>query len=267
VFVDIEPDTYNMDPAGIERAVTKRTRAIMPVDLFGQCADYARICSIARAHGLPVIEDAAQSFGAEQGGRRAGSFGEMAGTSFYPPKPLGCYGEGGMVFTDSDELAGVIGSLRAHGQGADRYEHVRIGLNARFDAIQAAVLLGKLPAFPREIERRQEIAARYSEKLRGLITTPTVRPGNKSVWAQYCVRVPDREAVRAKLQQAGVPTSVFYPIPLHLQKAFAHLGGREGDMPVSEEVARDIMALPMHPYLDEPTQDFIIDQLLKTLRS
>ncbi len=267
VFVDVEPDTYNINSEQIERRITPRTRAIMPVDLFGQCADYGRIGAIARRHGLAVIEDAAQSFGAEQEGRKACSFGDIGCTSFYPSKPLGCYGDGGMAFTGDEEIAALLRSLRMHGEGRDRYENVRIGICGRLDAIQAAVLLGKLPALPGEIERRQRVAARYTESLSELVPTPTVRPGNLSVWAQYCIRVKNRRAVQERLKRAGIPTCVFYPRPLHLQKAFAHLGYGEGDFPVAEEVSRDILSLPMHPYLDEETQDFIISHLKAALES
>jgi len=261
VFADIEPDTYNIDPEQIEARVGPRTRAIMPVDLFGQCADYDRIEEIASRRSLAVIEDAAQAFGARQNERMACSFGGIGCTSFYPAKPLGCYGDGGMIFTDDDGTAEVLRSLHVHGEGTQRYEHVRIGLCARLDAIQAAVLLGKLPAFPREIEMRQEVAERYTEMLRGIVITPTVRPRNNSVWAQYCIRVKDRKAVIRHLQEAGVPTAVFYPIPMHLQKAFAYLGGKEGDCPVAEAVSRDIMALPLHPYLDVETQQAIVSRV------
>jgi len=265
VFADIEPDTYNIDPVEVERRITSRTRAIMPVDLFGQCADYERIGRIAQRHGLRVIEDAAQAFGARQNGRKACSLGDIGCTSFYPSKPLGCYGDGGMVFTDDDETAALVRSLHVHGEGADRYENVRIGICGRLDAIQAAVLLGKLPALPWEIERRQEIAARYTEKLHDVAETPVIRPGNWSAWAQYCIRVKGRDLVRQRLQQVGVPTAVFYPRPLHLQKAFAYLGHSRGDFPVAEEVSQDILALPMHPYLEERTQDDIILHVVRTL--
>ncbi len=258
VFVDIEEDTYNIDPALVEEKVTARTRAILPVDLFGQCADYERIEQIASRHNLLVIEDAAQAFGAEQNGRKACSFGDVGCASFYPAKPLGCYGDGGMVFVDSDEIAEVLRSLRVHGSGASRYDSVRIGTCARLDAIQAAVLLAKLPKFAWEIEQRQRIAARYSEALAELAVTPAVRAGNLSAWAQYCIRMEDRDGVRVRLREAGVPTAVFYPKPLHLQEAFADLGHGEGDFPVAEAVSRDIVALPMHPYLDEQTQDDIV---------
>jgi len=265
VFVDIEPDTFNMDPAGIEERITPRTRAIMPVDLFGQCADYGAIGEIARRHGLAVIEDAAQAFGAQQQGRSACALGDIGCTSFYPAKPLGCYGDGGMVFTDDEETAELVRSLRVHGQGGSRYENVRIGLCARLDAIQAAVLLGKLPAFDAELQRRQQVAERYSRALRGEVVTPSVRPGNRSAWAQYCIRVPRRDEFCRALEEEGIPTAVFYPIPLHLQRAFAPLGYRPGDFPVAEAAAREVVSLPMHAYLDERTQERIIQCVRRAL--
>jgi len=265
VFVDIEPDTFNMDPAGIEEKITPRTRAIMPVDLFGQCADYGAIGEIARRHGLAVIEDAAQAFGAQQQGRSACALGDIGCTSFYPAKPLGCYGDGGMVFTDDEETAELVRSLRVHGQGGSRYENVRIGLCARLDAIQAAVLLGKLPAFDAELQRRQQVAERYSRALRGEVVTPSVRPGNRSAWAQYCIRVPRRDEFCRALEEEGIPTAVFYPIPLHLQRAFAPLGYRPGDFPVAEAAAREVVSLPMHAYLDERTQERIIQCVRRAL--
>jgi len=258
VFVDIEPDTYNIDPERIEPAITERTRAILPVDLFGQCAEYDRINEIAKAHGLLVIEDAAQAYGAEYRGRRACSLADIGCASFYPAKPLGCYGDGGMVFTDSEDTLGVLKSLRVHGEGANKYDNVRVGFNGRLDAIQAAVLLGKLPKLEWEIEQRQVVAGRYTEALSEMAVTPVVRDYNKSVWAQYSIRVKDREALQAKLKESDVPTAVFYPRPLHLQEAFEGLGYSAGDMPVAEEVSRDIVSLPMHPYMDEETQDLII---------
>jgi UDP-2-acetamido-2-deoxy-ribo-hexuluronate aminotransferase len=262
VFVDIKEDTYNIDPEKVADAISDRTTAIIPVDIFGQCADYKSLGEISRRHNIPLIEDAAQSFGAMQNGSKAGGFGEIGCTSFYPAKPLGCYGDGGMVFTNSYALAEKIRSLRVHGEGERRYEHVQVGLNARLDAIQAAVLLGKFPKFEWEIEQRQRIAQRYSEKLDTPdIIIPTVLAGNTSAWAQYCIRVPNRDATCKRLNHAGIPTSVFYPIPLHLQKAFAYLDYEEGDLPVSERVSRDIMALPMHPYLNEETQDRIIGEV------
>jgi dTDP-4-amino-4,6-dideoxygalactose transaminase len=191
--------------------------------------------------------------------------GDIGCTSFYPSKPLGCYGDGGMVFTDDDQTAALVRSLHVHGEGADRYENVRIGICGRLDAIQAAVLLGKLPAFEWEVQQRQRIAQRYTDALQDVVVTPAVRPGNRSVWAQYSIRVPDRTAFRARLAEAGIPTAVFYPKPLHLQDAFVCLGHRKGDMPVAERVACDIVSLPMHAYLDEPVQDRIIEHVRKAV--
>ncbi len=266
VFADIRPDTFNICPEEIEKAITGRTRAVITVDLFGQCADYESILEIAGRHGIPVIEDAAQAFGASMSGRMACSFGAAGCTSFYPAKPLGCYGDGGMVFTQCDDLAAVMRSLRVHGEARRRYESARVGLNARLDAIQAAVLLGKWPRFGGELDQRSEIARRYSEGLAGCgIVLPHTSPENRHVWAQYCIRVRDREALRGRLQDAGIPTCVFYAIPLHLQEAFSYLGGKKGDFPIAESVADDIMSLPMHPYLEAETQDFIIDKIRKSV--
>ncbi len=266
VFAEIDPATFNICPRQIERAITPRTRAIITVDLFGQCADYDDINRLARRHGIAVIEDAAQAFGAEQAGRKACTFGDISCTSFYPAKPLGCYGDGGMVFTDSGELAGIMRSLRVHGQGRHRYESVRVGLNARLDAIQAAVLLGKMPVFEWELQQRREVAERYSRAFAGTaIAPPHIRAHNNPAWAQYSIRVGDRERLRSRLEEEGIPTCVFYSIPLHLQKAFDDLGYKKGDFPIAEAVAGDIMSLPMHPYLEPDTQEFIIDTLLRLL--
>ena len=266
VFVDVEEDTWNIDPSAVEEAITEDTAAVIAVDLFGHCADYERLEPICADAGVPLVEDAAQGFGAVQDGCRAGSFGEIACTSFYPAKPLGGYGDGGMVFTDSDVFDEKIKSLRVHGEGAGRYQHVRVGMNARLDAIQAAVLLGKFPHFPDEVQARQRVAGRYTEKLSDIVArTPVMRPGNTSVWAQYSIAIPHRDAVREKLDEADVPTAVFYPLPLHLQEAFSDLGYNWGDLPVCEAASRRIMALPMHPFLDEETQDEVIDQLAKAL--
>ncbi len=263
VFVDIEEDTWNIDPTAVEGAITDDTAAVIAVDLFGQCADYTRLESICEEHDVPLIEDAAQSFGATQNGARACSFGDVACTSFYPAKPLGCYGDGGMVFTDDEQLAECIRSLRVHGGGSNKYDNVRVGVNARLDAIQAGVLLGKFPAFPDEIAARQKVAERYTSELEGAVDRlPEIRPGNTSVWAQYCIEVPDRESLRDRLDEADIPTCVFYPCPLHLQDAFSHLGYEEGDLPVSEAASKRIMSLPMHPYMDEETQQYIIRTFL-----
>ena len=229
-----------------------RPRAVIPVDLFGLPADYDAIGAVAAAHGLAVIEDAAQSFGGLYRGRRAGAFGAVACTSFFPAKPLGCYGDGGMCFTDDDGLAGVLRSIRVHGQGSDKYDNVRIGINGRLDTLQAAILKAKFTLFPQEIEWRQAVAARYGELLSGAVVTPSIPADCLSAWAQYSVLARDgaeRAAMMARLKAGGVPTAIYYPKPLHRQEAFTGLGYREGDFPVSDDCAGRIFSLPMHPYL------------------
>ena len=264
VFVDIDPISYNLDPAKIEAAITPRTRAIMPVSLYGQCADFAAINAIAEKHGLAVIEDGAQSFGASQRGRRSGGLSTIACTSFFPSKPLGCYGDGGACFTDDDALAKKMREIRVHGQDR-RYHHPVIGLNGRLDTLQAAVLLAKLPSFPDEVEARARIGARYSRLLQDVARVPVVGEGNTHVYAQYTIEVANREAVQASLKEAGVPTAVHYPIPLHLQPAFAALGLGVGSFPVAEAAAARVMSLPMHPFLDEASQDAIVAAVRQAL--
>ena len=259
VFVDIDPKTFNLDPEALAEAVSRlgqtpgtahlKPKGIIPVDLFGQPADYDRIHAIAQAHSLFVLEDAAQSFGATYKGRRAGALAETAATSFFPAKPLGCYGDGGAVFTDDDDLAEILSSIRVHGQGKHKYEHVRIGLTGRLDTLQAAVLLAKLEIFDQEVTARQRVAQRYSAALNPLVEVPFVDPACTSVWAQYSVLSESRELLQQKLQAAQIPTAIYYPLPLHLQRAFAHLGYKPGDFPVSESASRRIFSLPMHPYL------------------
>ncbi|WP_181881002.1 DegT/DnrJ/EryC1/StrS family aminotransferase [Crenobacter cavernae] len=254
VFVDVDPDTYNLDPKLLEAAITPRTKAIMPVSLYGQCADFDAINAIAEKHGLPVIEDGAQSFGASYKGRKSGALSSIGCTSFFPSKPLGCYGDGGACFTDDDELAKKMREIRVHGQDR-RYHHPIIGLNGRLDTIQAAVLLAKLPSFPAEVAARERIGARYRELLKDVARVPTLAEGNSSVYAQYTLEVDERDDVAAKLKDLGVPTAVHYPIPLHLQPAFAYLDQSVGSFPVAEAAARRVISLPMHPFLDEQTQD------------
>ena len=264
VFVDIDPRTYNIDPALIEAAITPRTKAIMPVSLFGQCADFNAINAIAAKHGLPVIEDGAQSFGATYKGRRSCGLSTIGSTSFFPSKPLGCYGDGGALFTDDDALAQAMREIRVHGQDR-RYHHPRIGLNARMDTIQAAVLLAKLEAFPAEVEARARIGARYSELLLGVVKTPTIEAHQTSVYAQYTVEVDNRDSVQARLKQHGIPTAVHYPMPLHLQPAFAHLDLGSGSYPVAERAASRVLSLPMHPYLGEQDIQVIAEALKASL--
>jgi UDP-2-acetamido-2-deoxy-ribo-hexuluronate aminotransferase len=260
VFVDIEADTYNIDPRKIEAAITPRTKAIMPVSLYGQCADFDSINALARRHGIPVIEDAAQSLGATYKGRASCSLSEIGCTSFFPSKPLGGYGDSGACFTDDDELAQRMRELRNHGQ-SDRYYHPVIGLNARLDTLQAAVLLAKLEIFPGEVEARQRIGARYSEMIRerGLaLTTPAIREGNTSVYAQYTLASDNRAALLEQLQSEGIPTAVHYPRPLHRQPALAT---DAFDLKIADRLSEKVFSLPMHPYLSEADQERIVDTL------
>ena len=264
VFVDIDPETFNIDPAKLEEAIRRvssekklRPRGIIPVDLFGQPADYRSIQAIADKYKLFILEDAAQSFGASQNGKKAGALAKVGATSFFPAKPLGCYGDGGMIFTDEKDICEQILSVRVHGQGADKYTNVRVGINGRMDSLQAAVLLAKMKIFPEEIELRQEVAARYSRMLAGTVKVQKILKGNVSAWAQYSVLHPRRGDLIKKLRANDIPTAIYYPIPLHLQEAFSHLGYRENDFPVAEKIAGEIFSLPMHPYLDVNVQEFI----------
>ena len=258
VFVDIDPVSWNIDPALLERAITPRTKAIMPVSLYGQCADMDAINEIAARHGVPVIEDAAQSFGATYRGRRSGGLSEIGCTSFFPSKPLGCYGDGGACFTNDDQLAKLMKQIRAHGQDR-RYHHPIVGVNGRLDTLQAAVLLGKFDTFPEEVAARERIGARYTELLDGIVErTPVIAVGNTSVYAQYTIEVENRDAVQATLKELGVPTAVHYPIPLHMQPVFASLDLAPDAFPHAVAAGRRVMSLPMHPYLDEATQDKIV---------
>ena len=253
VFVDIDPVSYNLDASLIEAAITPRTRAIMPVSLYGQTADMDAINAIAQRHHLPVIEDAAQSFGGTYQGRHSGNLSTIGCTSFFPSKPLGCYGDGGACFTNDESLAIAMRELRNHGQER-RYHHSRIGINGRMDTMQAAVVLAKLEVFDDELRARGEIAAEYTRLLKDIVQTPTVRPGDYSPFAQYTIEVEDRDAVAAALAEQGIPTAIHYPVPLHLQPAFAPLGLKAGDFPHSETAARRVISLPMHPYLTHQDQ-------------
>jgi UDP-2-acetamido-2-deoxy-ribo-hexuluronate aminotransferase len=252
VFVDIDPVTYNIDPAKIEAAITPRTCAIMPVSLYGQPADMDAINAIAERHDLPVIEDAAQSFGALYNGRHSGNLSTIGCTSFFPSKPLGCYGDGGACFTNDDTLATAMLELRNHGQDR-RYHHTRIGINGRMDTIQAAVLLAKLDVFDYELLARSENSDRYTSLLHEAVRTPQLAPHNTSAWAQYTIEVEDREAIAATLQRNGIPTAVHYPVALHQQPVFSTLreqfGWSEGSFPHAERAAGRVLSLPMHPYL------------------
>jgi UDP-2-acetamido-2-deoxy-ribo-hexuluronate aminotransferase len=260
VFVDIDPLTYNIDPALIEAAITPRTRAIMPVSLYGQCADFDAINTIAAKHSLTVIEDACQSFGATYKGRKSCALSTIACTSFFPSKPLGCYGDGGACFTDDDALAGKIRQVMNHGQDR-RYHHPMIGLNGRFDTLQAAILLAKFSIFAEEVALRSAIGAKYSEMFAASganVVTPFIAAGNTSVYAQYTIQVENRDSLQQALQAKGVPTAVHYPVPLNLQPAFAALGRPAGSFPIAETVAGKVMSLPMHPYLAEDDQAKIV---------
>ena len=265
VFVDIDPVDYNIDVTKIETAITPRTKSIMPVSLFGQMPDFAAINAIAEKHGIPVLEDAAQSFGASQHGRKSCAVSTAGSTSFFPAKPLGCYGDGGALFTDDDELAATMKAIRTHG-GVKRHHHTLLGMNGRFDTLQAAVILAKLPHFAHEVEARSRIGARYSEQLKDICGTPAVRPGNVHVYAQYTIRVPDRDALGAKLKEAGIPTAVYYPKCLHEQPVFAGLGYKWGDFPEAEKASREVISLPMHPFLSEADQDCIVAAVKTALR-
>lgn len=257
VFVDIDPVTFNMDPDLVAARITPRTKAIMPVSLFGQMADMTRINAIAAAHGLPVIEDAAQSFGATQRSLHSGGASTIGSTSFFPAKPFGCYGDGGALFTNDDALAEKMRAIRTHG-GIKRHEHPLLGMNGRFDTIQAAVLLAKFPHFDMEVTERGRIGARYSSLLDGACVTPKVAEGNTHVYAQYTLRVPQREETAKKLKAKGIPTAVYYPKCLHEQPVFAGCGCRYGDFPHSEKAAREVLSLPMHPFLSPEDQDRIV---------
>ena len=264
VFVDIEPAGYNINPELITGAISSRTKAIIPVSLFGQMPDYGRINSVAASRGIAVIEDAAQSFGARQHGKRSGGVTLVGSTSFFPAKPLGCYGDGGALFTNDDHLAESMRAIRTHG-GVRRHHHTLVGTNGRFDTLQAAVILGKWPHFEEEVQRREQLGARYSAKLREICVVPEVQAGNTHVYAQYTVRVPQRDQVAGILKTKGIPTAVYYPKCLHEQPVFAPLGYRLGDFPESERAAREVLSLPMHPFLSETDQDFVVESLKSAL--
>lgn len=266
VFIDVERDSCNMDVSQLEARITPRTKAIMPVSLYGQCSDMDEINAIAQKHGIPVIEDAAQSFGATYKGRKSCNLSTIGCTSFFPSKPLGCYGDGGAVFTNDDALAQALREIRVHGQSG-RYYHTRVGVGGRMDTLQCAVVLGKLERFDWEIEQRHRIGARYQALMSDLpdgARTVAVRPDRDSVWAQFTVMVPRRDEIIASLKAAGVPTAIHYPRPIHGQPAYAEYAV-EGATPVSDELAAQVMSLPMHPDLDETTQDLIVAALRTAL--
>jgi len=284
VFVDIDPQTYNIDPANLDLAIQAvknndhnlyplpaandkvpiTPKGVIAVDLFGLPADYDGIDNIAKKENLFVIEDAAQSFGAEIAGKKACAYGNIACTSFFPAKPLGCYGDGGMCFTDDAKLSENMESIRVHGKGHHKYDNVRIGVNGRLDTLQAGILLAKLDIFPQEIELRQQVAKRYTELLKSQfnLMPPTIPPGYKSAWAQYSILAQNathRSDMQNRLKASNIPTAIYYPKPLHLQSAFSYLGYRNGDFPVSEDCSDRIFSLPMHPYLAEKDQQKIAE--------
>ena len=288
VFVDIDPITFNIDPAKLQLAIDAvKTRdsgiyplpqkispgdtpkAVIPVDLFGLPADYDAIMNISDRENIFVLEDAAQGFGGEYNSRKAGGLGHAGTTSFFPAKPLGCYGDGGAIFSNDQEMVEKLLSIRVHGQGSDKYDNIRIGLNARLDTLQAAILLPKLKIFPQELDLRQQLAQRYNNALadlQGQIITPFVPAGYRSCWAQYSLLANNREAIQQALHKAGIPTAIYYPTPLHLQTAFSSLNYRIGDFPISESVSKRIFSLPMHPYLEHTHVDRIAEIITRAVR-
>ncbi len=257
VFVDIEPDTFNIDAKLIKASITDRTKAIMPVSLFGQPADMDTIQDIANEYKLKVIIDGAQSFGSKYEKKTDSNLGDISTTSFFPAKPLGCYGDGGAVFTNNKEYAEIIKMMRIHGQNK-RYYHKYIGMGGRLDTIQAAILLAKLKFYKNELIVRQNVADRYSDALRDFITTPVIKKNRSSAWAQYTLRVDNRQLLQDKLKKLGVPTAVYYPMPLHLQKCFQHLNYKKGNFPVSEKASNEVMSLPMNSFLTNDEIDYVI---------
>jgi dTDP-4-amino-4,6-dideoxygalactose transaminase len=276
VFVDVDEATFNIDAASLKKGIAAarkqglKPRAVIPVDLFGQSADHDSIAAVAEAEGLFVLDDAAQGFGASYKGRRLGTLGHATATSFFPAKPLGCFGDGGAIFTDDSELAETLRSVRVHGQGSDKYDNVRLGLTGRLDTMQAAILLEKLKIFDDEIAARNEVAQRYARGLGNIVTVPHVAAGCSSVWAQYTIRLPkgvNRDGFAAALKAQGIPTAIYYVKSMHQQTAYRDYPVAEGGLPVSEQLSEDVISLPMHAYLDEPTQERIIKAVRGVLSS
>jgi dTDP-4-amino-4,6-dideoxygalactose transaminase len=268
VFVDVDPDTYNLDLASLEAAIAMikaqgrlKPRAIIPVDLFGVAAPYPALAAIARREGLLVIEDAAQSMGGSAGGTMCGAFGDVAGTSFYPAKPLGCYGDGGAMFTNDAELAGLLRSYAFHGKGASQYDNVHVGVNSRLDTLQAAILIEKLAVLEEEMVARQAVAQRYAEALGDLVKVPAVPAGSRSAFAQYAIETAHRDGLKEHLQKDGIPSVIYYVKPLHLQTAYARFLRSPGGLPVSEVLPTRVLCLPMHPYLSVADQDRIVGSI------
>jgi UDP-2-acetamido-2-deoxy-ribo-hexuluronate aminotransferase len=266
VFVDVDPITYNLDPAQLEQAITSKTKAIMPVSLYGHCADFNPINAIANRYGIPVIEDAAQSFGAQYHGKQSCALSTMACTSFFPSKPLGAYGDAGACFTDDDDLAQLLRDIRNHGQ-RNRYAHHVIGINGRMDTLQAAILLEKLDYFSEEVALRQQVVARYEQLLSGIVKTPQVLPGNVSIFAQYTIEVDHRDAFQKKMQQQGIPTAVHYPIVMHEQAVLKQMNFESVSFPRAELASKRVVSLPMHPYLTEEEQVQIARAVAVSLES
>ena len=266
VFVDVDETSFNMDIASLKKGIATarklglKPKAIVPVDLFGQSADHDAIAEVAKSEGLFVLDDAAQSFGASYKGRKLGTFGLATATSFFPAKPLGCFGDGGAIFTNDADLAERLRSIRVHGQGSEKYDNVRLGLTARLDTMQAAILIEKLKIFDDEIEARNKVASRYFDGLHNIVIAPRVADGNVSTWAQYTIRLPNggREAFADALKAQGIPTAIYYPKSMHQQTAYKHYPSAEGGLPVSEKLSTDVISLPMHPYLEPAAQDRVI---------
>jgi UDP-2-acetamido-2-deoxy-ribo-hexuluronate aminotransferase len=273
VFVDVDAGNYNIDyddlQCRIDVVVAEgklKPRAIVPVDLFGLSVDYARLGQIAAQHDMLVIADAAQSFGGDVRGQRIGSLAPISATSFFPAKPLGCYGDGGAIFTDDDDRADRWKSIRAHGKGGQKYDIIRIGLNARLDTLQAAILLSKMTVFADEITAREKLARQYDDRLANHVVLPGREEGYQSAWAQYTIQVENRDTVVARLKEKGVPTAVYYPLPMHLQTAYASYGDGKGSLPMSERLSGCVLSLPMHPYMSEATADAVCDAIIEAVR-
>jgi UDP-2-acetamido-2-deoxy-ribo-hexuluronate aminotransferase len=262
IFVDIEPDTFNIDTNLIEASITDKTKVIMPVSLFGQPADMDAIQSIAIKYNLKVIIDGAQSFGSTFNGKTDSNLGDISTTSFFPAKPLGCYGDGGAIFTNNDEYAEKIKMMRVHGQNK-RYHHKYIGIGGRLDTIQAAILLAKLPHYPQVLEDRKKVAESYTDAFFNSIQTPFIKPNRSSAWAQYTIRVENREALQAKLKNNDIPTAIYYPKPLHLQECFQYLNYMQGDLPVSEKASEEVLSLPINPFITNNDIAYIVDCFFK----
>lgn len=275
VFVDVDEVTFNMDIASLKRGIATarklglKVKAVIPVDLFGQSADHDAIAAVAQSEGLFVLDDAAQSFGATYKGKRLGTLGLATATSFFPAKPLGCFGDGGAIFTDDAGLAERLRSVRVHGQGTEKYDNVRLGLTGRLDTMQAAILIEKLKIFDDEIAARNRVASRYFEALHNIVTAPRVVDGNVSVWAQYTIRLPrgriSRDDFAAALKAQGVPTAIYYPKSMHQQTAYKHYPVADGGLPVSEKLSDDVISLPMHAYLDQAAQERVIKAVREAL--